>query len=96
MDRSPVIAITCNVATRWLERHIQMRIDHHTLFKPLTKATVSLANGRIGETVAAALNLASNEPPGPVHLDLPEDVAEAIATEGGRPSISIDELRSFR
>ena len=92
LDRSPVIAITCNVATRWLERHIQMRIDHHTLFKPLTKATVSLASGRIGETVAAALNLASNEPPGPVHLDLPEDVAEAIATEGGRPSISIDEL----
>jgi hypothetical protein len=43
LDRSPVIAITCNVATRWLERHIQMRIDHHTLFKPLTKATVSLA-----------------------------------------------------
>ena len=57
LDRSPVIAITCNVATRWLERHIQMRIDHHTLFKPLTKTTVSLANGRIGETVAAAFNL---------------------------------------
>src|SRR5213080_1323766 len=33
LDRSPLIAITCNVATRWLERHIQMRIDHHTLFK---------------------------------------------------------------
>ena len=92
LDRSPVIAITCNVATRWLERHIQMRIDHHTLFKPLTKATVSLANGRIGEVVAAAFNLASNEPPGPVHLDLPEDVAEAIATEGVRPSISTHEL----
>jgi acetolactate synthase-1/2/3 large subunit len=92
LDRSPVIAITCNVATRWLERHIQMRIDHHTLFKPLTKTTVSLANGRIGETVAAAFNLASNEPPGPVHLDLPEDVAEAIATEGVRPSISTHEL----
>ena len=92
LDRSPVIAITCNVATPWLERHIQMRIDHHTLFKPLTKATVSLANGRIGETVAAALNLASNEPPGPVHLDLPEDVAEAIATEGVLPSIPIHEL----
>ena len=92
LDRSPVIAITCNVATRWLERHIQMRIDHHTLFKPLTKATVSLANGRIGETVAAAFNLASNEPPGPVHLDLPEDVAEAIATEGVHPSISTHEL----
>ena len=92
LDRSPVIAITCNVATSWLERHIQMRIDHHTLFKPLTKATLSLANGRIGETVAAAFNLASNEPPGPVHLDLPEDVAEAIAAESVPRSISTHEL----
>ncbi len=92
LDRSPVIAITCNVATSWLERHIQMRIDHHTLFRPLTKATLSLANGRIGETVAAAFNLASNEPPGPVHLDLPEDVAEAIATESVPRSISTHEL----
>jgi acetolactate synthase I/II/III large subunit len=92
LDRCPVLAITCNVATAWLERRIQMRIDHHTLFKPLTKMTVSLANGRISETLAAAFSVASNEPPGPVHLDLPEDVAEAIATEGVRPSISIHEL----
>ena len=92
LDRSPVIAITCNVPTRWLERHIQMRIDHHTLFKALTKTTGSLKNGRIGETVAAAFEMAGREPPGPVHLDLPEDVAEAIATESVRPSISTDHL----
>ena len=42
LDRAPVLAITCNVATPWLERRIQMRIDHHALFKPLTKATLSL------------------------------------------------------
>ena len=40
LDRAPVIAITCNVATPWLERRIQMRIDHHALFAPLTKATL--------------------------------------------------------
>lgn len=92
LDRSPVIAITCNVPTRWLQRHIQMRIDHHTLFKALTKTTGSLANGRIGETVATAFEMAGREPPGPVHLDLPEDVAEAIATESVRPSISAHQL----
>ena len=42
LDRAPVLAITCNVAMPWLERRIQMRIDHHALFKPLTKATLSL------------------------------------------------------
>lgn len=34
LDRSPVIAITCNVPTPWLNRRIQMRIDHHALFRP--------------------------------------------------------------
>ena len=58
LDRSPVIAITCNVATPWLERHIQMRIDHHTLFKPLTKASWSFANGGVGEILAKAANMA--------------------------------------
>jgi acetolactate synthase I/II/III large subunit len=92
LDRSPVIAITCNVPTRWLDRHIQMRIDHHALFKPLTKATLSLANGNIGEAVVKAFDMARNEPPGPVHLDLPEDVSEAVATESIRYSISTRKL----
>ena len=92
LDRSPVIAITCNVATRWLERHIQMRIDHQALFKPLTKATLSLANGSIGEAVVKAFAIATNEPPGPVHLDLPEDVSEATATETVSHSFSTHKL----
>jgi acetolactate synthase-1/2/3 large subunit len=85
LDRSPVIALTCNVASPWLERRIQMRIDHHGLFKPLTKATLPLQNGRIAATVNGALALALAEPPGPVHLDLPEDVARADACETARP-----------
>ena len=39
LDRSALLAITCNVATPWLERRIQMRIDHHRLFEPITKAS---------------------------------------------------------
>ena len=38
LDRAPVLAFTCNVPTPWLERRIQMRIDHHALFAPITKA----------------------------------------------------------
>jgi acetolactate synthase-1/2/3 large subunit len=58
-----------------------MRIDHHALFKPLTKATLPLRADRVAEPVARALALACAEPPGPVHVDLPEDVALAEATE---------------
>ena len=81
LDRSPMIAITCNLNEALLGRRIQMWIDHHALFGPITKATVRLRKGHIGEMVVEALRLALSEPRGPVHLDLPEDVALAEATE---------------
>jgi acetolactate synthase-1/2/3 large subunit len=58
-----------------------MWIDHHALFKPITKATLALERGRIVETLTEAIRLALSEPRGPVHLDLPEDVALAPANE---------------
>jgi acetolactate synthase-1/2/3 large subunit len=81
LDRSPMIAITCNLHTDQLGRRIQMWIDHHALFKPITKATLALERGRIVETLTEAIRLALSEPRGPVHLDLPEDVALATANE---------------
>jgi len=81
LDRSPMIAITCNLNTDQLGRRIQMWIDHHALFKPITKATLRLETGRIAETLQEAIRIAMSEPKGPVHLDLPEDVALAPARE---------------
>src|SRR5919109_4519977 len=81
LDRSPLLAITCNLHTPQLGRRIQMAIDHHTLFRPVTKATLALRKGRVAAVLAEALEIALSEPCGPVHLDLPEDVALAPATE---------------
>src|SRR5262245_22875146 len=81
LDRSPMIAITCNLNTDQLGRRIQMWIDHHALFRPITKATLRLEAGKIAETLAQAIALALSEPRGPVHLDLPEDVALAPTNE---------------
>ena len=81
LDRSPLIAITCTLNEAQLGRRLQMWIDHHALFKPITKASLRLRPGEIAATLAQALELALSEPQGPVHLDLPEDVALAQVTE---------------
>jgi acetolactate synthase-1/2/3 large subunit len=81
LDRSPMIAITCNLNSDQLGRRLQMYIDHHALFRPITKATLPLRIGDIAATLADALRIALSEPQGPVHLDLPEDVALAEARE---------------
>jgi acetolactate synthase-1/2/3 large subunit len=81
LDRSPMLAITCNLPTAQLGRRLQMLIDHHALFGPITKATLPLRKGRVAAALEEALAIALAEPPGPVHLDLPEDVALAEATE---------------
>ena len=77
LDRSPLIAITCTLNEAQLGRRIQMWIDHAALFKPIVKASFVLRPGCVVETVAEALRIAMTEPRGPVHLDLPEDVALA-------------------
>ncbi len=79
LDRSPALAITGQVPTGQLGRRVQMRIDHAPLFRPLTKATLQLDAASVAETLEFALAVAVAEPPGPVHLDLPEDVAVAPA-----------------
>src|SRR6187397_696367 len=81
LDRSPMIAITCNLNSDQLGRRIQMWIDHHALFAPITKASFQLEKGKTAETVNEAIRIALSEPCGPVHLDLPEDVALAPARE---------------
>ncbi|HYC47368.1 MAG TPA: thiamine pyrophosphate-binding protein [Burkholderiales bacterium] len=88
LDRSPLIAITCNLNQPQLGRRIQMWIDHAALFKPITKASFTLRPGSIAATVAEALRLALTEPQGPVHLDLPEDVAVAEVSEAVTPHLN--------
>ncbi len=92
LDRSPMIAITCNLNTELHGRRIQMYIDHHALFQPITKATLPLRKGNVAATLEKALRIALSEPMGPVHLDLPEDVALATATEDAPPIPEGDSL----
>src|SRR5438552_17578521 len=55
LDRSPLIAITCNLNTDQLGRRIPMWIDHHPPFKPITKATLKLEQGCDAQTLTQAI-----------------------------------------
>src|SRR6202048_4856454 len=66
LHRSPMIAITCNLNTAQLGRRIQMWIDHHALFKPITKATLRLEARSIAAALTPATALALSEAEGPV------------------------------
>ncbi len=79
LDRSPLIAITCNLNSHQLGRRIQMMIDHHALFRPITKATLAATFDNVAEVIQQAITIAMTEPMGPVHIDLPEDVSLADA-----------------
>jgi acetolactate synthase I/II/III large subunit len=81
LDRSPLIAITCNLNTGQLGRRLQMLIDHHALFAPITKASLAARADNVAEVTAEAIRIAMTEPRGPVHIDLPEDVSLAPAVE---------------
>lgn len=81
LDRSPVIAITCDYSTRQIGRRTQMWIDHQVLFSVISKSSRQLTQGTVASSIADAISLATSEPPGPVHLDFPEDVGDSVTTE---------------
>ncbi len=76
LDRSSVIVLTSEIGENMAGRTTQMNIDHQKLFQPLTKATFKLNAGNVTEVLSGALRICREEYPGPVHIGLPEDIAE--------------------
>ena len=74
LDRAPVLAFTTEAPERMRHRTLQMHIDHQALFRPLTKWTTRLQAANLRQTLRRAVQVATAEVPGPVHLGLPEDL----------------------
>lgn len=82
LDRSPLIAFTTEVKDADIGRKVQMNIDHQALFQPLTKWTTRLSKNNFQETLARALQIATAEMPGPVHLGLPVNLDGEVLDDG--------------
>lgn len=74
LERAPMLLLTdCYPAA--LYRHLpRQRVDQETLFRAITKGNFPIAHDTAERSMRRALQLAMEGRPGPVHLDLPDDV----------------------
>lgn len=73
LDRAPMLAFTDEMSAAMRPRITQMNIDHQALFRPITKWTTRLSPGIVKKTLYQAMQIATAEVPGPVHIGLPAD-----------------------
>lgn len=85
LDRSPVVVITAQKPDHLLPDYTHQVLDLHALFAPITKRSIKVTAENVGTAVPAALDLAQNGRPGPVHLQLSnEEAALTAAPAPGR------------
>lgn len=86
LDRAPMLAFTDEMGARMRPRISQMNIDHQALFRPITKWTTRISPESLQQTLYRAMQIATEEAPGPVHIGLPADgMALAPAAEERLP-----------
>jgi acetolactate synthase-1/2/3 large subunit len=80
LDRSPLIYLSDRHSASALGFATHQAFDHAAVLGPVVKASLAVTAESAGHWVAHAAQLAMKEPRGPVHIDLPADVA-------GRPAV---------
>jgi acetolactate synthase-1/2/3 large subunit len=79
LDRSPLLYISDRHPSGVLGYATHQYVDHAAHLGPIVKGSVTVTPDSAGHWVAHAVQLALAEPRGPVHLDLPADIAGAPA-----------------
>ncbi len=79
LDRSPMIYLSDRHPDSALAFATHQRVDHGALLAPIVKGSVTVAADSVRRSIAGAAELALREPRGPVHLDLPGDLARQPA-----------------
>ena len=78
MDSSPVVAITCNVATNLLGRDSFQEVDIAGITMPITKHNYIVSSvEELADVVREAFYIAKSGRRGPVLIDIPKDITVA-------------------
>jgi len=81
LDRAPLVFLSDRHPEAALRFTTHQWLDHQALVGPIVKASLMVTPATAGRCIAEALAVALGEPRGPVHLDLPADVAGAPAAD---------------
>jgi len=95
-DALPLVMICGQVARDELGRHAFQEVDYRQTFADLAKWATQVDDpGKLLETVARAIDIATSGRPGPVVISIPEDVFEAMvpafdSATGARAGLAVD------
>jgi acetolactate synthase-1/2/3 large subunit len=78
LDRVPLIVVSGAVDADRPGQYTHQVFDQRALLRPIVKASFVAAPETVERDIAHALQLASTHPRGPVHIDLPIEVARAM------------------
>ncbi|WP_298837502.1 thiamine pyrophosphate-binding protein [uncultured Roseobacter sp.] len=77
-DRVPVIVLAGAVDADEAQTYTHQVLDQQAVFRPITKASFSLVPGAAHVIADKAVAIATEGRPGPVHIDVPISVADAL------------------
>lgn len=90
-DRVPMIFLTGCVDEEEAATYTHQVFDHAALMGPITKASLRMSSGAAEALIDKAIAIAMDDPPGPVHIDVPisvatNEVVKAIGTRRTDPA----------
>ncbi len=94
LDRSPVVLITAQKPDALLPDYTHQVLDLHAIFAPITKQTVKITAANVNHAVAAAIALAQEDRPGPVHLQISNEEAGLTADDRPQTAAARSNLQS--
>ena len=83
LDRAPILVFTDSHATASNGTFEHQQFDHQAFFRPITKWGGRLTPGCASSTIEAAIAAVLDVPPGPVHVDCPEDFERGGGAKSG-------------
>lgn len=76
-EQVPLIVLSGCIGRGEAESFTHQVIDQSALLAPITKGQFQVAVGSTQQVIEKALNIARADPPGPVHVDVPHDLAKS-------------------